>query len=129
MASDIGSPFRLAARVLLYASSHRQDNTYHSNLSAYPSGRAETKRAIVQCIQELAPTKSTAAVETVKHNSGSWCRWRILGSSVAVYIDLLCVLIAGDSRPLIDSASHLKYIYIYMLLNMKGIFYYWQSSK
>ena len=25
----IGYPFRLAARVLLYASSHRQDNTYH----------------------------------------------------------------------------------------------------
>ena len=26
----IGYSFRLAARVLLYASSHRQDNTYHS---------------------------------------------------------------------------------------------------
>ena len=26
----IGYYFRLAARVLLYASSHRQDNTYHS---------------------------------------------------------------------------------------------------
>ena len=25
----MGYPFRLAARVLLYASSHRQDNTYH----------------------------------------------------------------------------------------------------
>ena len=28
--SHIGYFFRLAARVLLYASSHRQDNTYHS---------------------------------------------------------------------------------------------------
>ena len=28
--SHIGYSFRLAARVLLYASSHRQDNTYHS---------------------------------------------------------------------------------------------------
>ena len=26
----MGYSFRLAARVLLYASSHRQDNTYHS---------------------------------------------------------------------------------------------------
>ena len=25
----MGEPFRLAASVLLYASSHRQDNTYH----------------------------------------------------------------------------------------------------
>ena len=29
MASDMDYSFRLAARVLLYASSHRQDNTYH----------------------------------------------------------------------------------------------------
>ena len=29
MASDIGYSFRLAARVLLYVPSHRQDNTYH----------------------------------------------------------------------------------------------------
>ena len=28
--SEKGNSFRLAARVLLYASSHRQDNTYHS---------------------------------------------------------------------------------------------------
>ena len=28
--SDMGYFFRLAVRVLLYASSHRQDNTYHS---------------------------------------------------------------------------------------------------
>ena len=27
---NIGYSFRLAARVLLYASSHREDNTYHS---------------------------------------------------------------------------------------------------
>ena len=27
--SHMGYSFRLAARVLLYASSHRQDNTYH----------------------------------------------------------------------------------------------------
>ena len=29
---DIGYSYRLAARVLLYASSHRQDNTYHGLL-------------------------------------------------------------------------------------------------
>ena len=28
--SDRGNSFRLAARVLLYAPSHRQDSTYHS---------------------------------------------------------------------------------------------------
>ena len=27
---NLGYSFRLVARVLLYASSHRQDNTYHS---------------------------------------------------------------------------------------------------
>ena len=34
----MGYSFRLAARVLLYASSHRQDNTYHS--LCYTSHRA-----------------------------------------------------------------------------------------
>ena len=37
-AGYIGYSFRLAARVLLYASSHRQDNTYHS--LCYASRRA-----------------------------------------------------------------------------------------
>ena len=41
----IGYFFRLAARVLLYASSHRQDNTYHSHWYASRGSLAGTRNS------------------------------------------------------------------------------------
>ena len=41
----IGYSFRLAARVLLYASSHRQDNTYHSLCYTSRGALAGTKNS------------------------------------------------------------------------------------
>ena len=39
----MGYSFRLAARVLLYAPSHRQDNTYHSICYTSPEALAGTR--------------------------------------------------------------------------------------
>ena len=52
-----GYSFRLAARVLLYASSHRQDNTYHSlcytcrgALAGTSTATKLTARAVAVCL-------------------------------------------------------------------------------
>ena len=65
----IGYSFRLAARVLLYASSHRQDNTYHSLCYTSRGALAGTRNSSMgpphqfQVIQE--PTDSTGSLQEV----------------------------------------------------------------
>ena len=48
---NMGYSFRLAARVLLYAPSHRQDSTYHS--LCYTSHGALLEREIAQCVHPM----------------------------------------------------------------------------
>ena len=50
--SHIGYSFRLAARVLLYASSHRQDNTYHSLCYTSRGTLAGTRNSSVGSLHE-----------------------------------------------------------------------------
>ena len=48
----IGYSFRLAARVLLYASSHRQDNTYHGLCYAKRGALAGTRNSSMGSIKD-----------------------------------------------------------------------------
>ena len=49
--SHIGYSYRLTARVLLYAPSHRQDNTYHG--LCYTSHGALVEQEIDQCVHTM----------------------------------------------------------------------------
>ena len=48
--SLMGYSFRLAAKVLLYASSHRQDNTYHGLCYTSRGALAGTRNTVCQCL-------------------------------------------------------------------------------
>ena len=49
----MGYSFRLAARVLLYASSHRQDNTYHGLCYTSRGAQAGTRNSSMGPLQHI----------------------------------------------------------------------------
>ena len=51
----IGYSFRLTARVLLYAPSHRQDNTYQCLCYTSRGALAGTRNSSMFCVQETVP--------------------------------------------------------------------------
>ena len=52
----MGYSFRLAARVLLYASSHRQDNTYHGFCYTSRGALAEMRNSSIGPPWKIDPT-------------------------------------------------------------------------
>ena len=91
--SHIGYSFRLAARVLLYASSHRQDNTYHGLCYTSRGPLAGTRNSTLTTELHLAPHNwMHAYIHTYI------CTYIHRDVSVAEWLACLVVL-AGDSVP------------------------------
>ena len=67
----IGYSYRLTARVLLYASSHRQDNTYHS--LCYTSRGALAEREIAQWVHPMKDRYLNKSKTVVKVTGKSTC--------------------------------------------------------
>ena len=67
----IGYSFWLAARVLLYASSHRQDNTYHSLCYLSREALAETRNSSMGPPWRIDPTTHRTISERSYHGATS----------------------------------------------------------
>ena len=64
-------PFRLAARVLLYAQSHRQDSTYHGRWYTSRGALAGTKNSSVSPPWRTDPTTHHTMSEHTYHRATS----------------------------------------------------------
>ena len=112
----IGYSYRLTARVLLCAPSHRQDNTYHSlcytsrgalagarNSSMGPPWRIDptTHRTMSECSYHRATSRSSTwtAWSTVNHPSAPYCRQN---SSYCSLCYSRCGTLAGKRNIYID---------------------------
>ena len=75
MASDIwhqiGYSFRLTARVLLYAPSHRQDNTYHSLCYTSRGALAGTRNSSMGPLWRIDPMTHRTMTEHSYHGATS----------------------------------------------------------
>ena len=67
----IGYSFRLTARVLLYAPSHRQDNTYHSLCYTSRGALAETRNSSMGPPWRIDPTTHCTMSEHSYHGATS----------------------------------------------------------
>ena len=67
----MGYSFRLAARVLLYASSHRQDNTYHSLCYTNRGALAGTRNSSMGPPWRIDPTTHRVMSERSYHGATS----------------------------------------------------------
>ena len=81
----IGYSYRLTARVLLYAPSHRQDNTYHSicyiSRGALAGTRNSSMGRTVECLKQLHSLDLTQFRNPLKTAQDSWInllRWAFL---------------------------------------------------
>ena len=88
----IGYSFRLAARVLLYASSHKQDNTYHGlcytsrgalagtrNSSMGPPHKGSIRRPIAHHERTLLPRSYNSLPSYINTKQGNASGWAHLG--------------------------------------------------
>ena len=87
----IGYSFRLTARVLLYAPSHRQDNTYHglcyTSRGALAGTRNSSMGRTVECLKQLHGLDLTQFRNPLKTGQDSWInllRWAFLQEWVAL---------------------------------------------
>ena len=73
----MGYSFRLVARVLLYASSHRQDNTYHSLCYTSLGALAWTRNSSMGPSWRIDPTTHRTMSKRSYHGatSRSWQQW------------------------------------------------------
>ena len=82
----IGYSFRLTARVLLYAPSHRQDSTYHSLCYTSHGALAGTRNSSVGSPHEgsirrpIAPWANTLTPSIQRQNTACLCRTRLMCS-------------------------------------------------
>ena len=67
--SHMGYSFRLAARVLLYASSHRQDNTYHGLCYTSRGALAGTRNSSMGPLWRIDPTTHCVMSERSYHGT------------------------------------------------------------
>ena len=67
----MGYSFRLAARVLLYASFHRQDNTYHNLCDTSRGALAETRNSLMGPPWRFDPTTYRTMSERSYHGATS----------------------------------------------------------
>ena len=67
----MGYSFRLAARVLLYASSHRQDNTYHGLCYTSCGALAGTRNSSMGSPGRIDPTTHRTMSERSYHGTTS----------------------------------------------------------
>ena len=85
----IGYSFRLAARVLLYASSHRRDNTYHSLRYTSRGILAGTRNRSMGSPWRIDPTTHRAMSERSYHGATSrsklWQRRSVLCATLIIY--------------------------------------------
>ena len=85
----MGYSFRLAARVILYASSHRQDNTYHGLCYTSRGALAGTRNSSMGPPHEGSIRRPIApwanALTTELHLAPQW-RWRLTKSSLSFFI-------------------------------------------
>ena len=65
-----GYSFRLAARVLLYASSHRQDDTYHGLCYTSLGALAGTRNSSMVLCMEIYAMKSTNSLNVLSKSHG-----------------------------------------------------------
>ena len=89
----MGYSFRLAARVLLYASSHRQDNTYHGLCYTSRGALARTRNSSMVPPRRIDPTTHRAMSERSYHGgtsrSHSWCKAASSSASLNWWIPLM----------------------------------------
>ena len=71
----IGYSFRLAARVLLYASSHRQDNTYHSLCYISCGALAGMRNSSMGSQWRIDPTTHRTMNERSYHGATLWNKY------------------------------------------------------
>ena len=67
----IGYPFRLTARVLLYAPSHRQDNTYHSLCYTSRGALASINEVVNKIIYKIISNKYIICESGCSHLIGN----------------------------------------------------------
>ena len=67
----MGYSFRLAARVILYASSHREDNTYHGLCYTSRGSLAGTRNSLIGSPQRIDPTTHRTMSERSYHGATS----------------------------------------------------------
>ena len=130
--SHMGYSFRLTARVLLYASSHRQDNTYHGLWYTSRGALAGSRNSSMGRPWRIDPATHRTMSECSYHGaiSRSLGHWRILCISIRLHvisIDLTGQVI--DNRTFSCTATlfemwlKFKYCYYYLFLTFFNI--YW----
>ena len=77
----IGYSYRLTARVLLYAPSHRQDNTYHGLCYTSRGALAGTRNSSMGPPHEGSIRRPIAPRATVQHD---WCNKAVVRSILSV---------------------------------------------
>ena len=77
----MGYSFQLAARVILYASSHRKDNTYHCLSYNSRGALAGTRNSSIGPPSRIDPTTNRTISEHSYHGATS--------RSVSVYVQVL----------------------------------------
>ena len=97
----MGYSFRLAARVLLYASSHRQDNTYHGLVT--PVVELWLERDIAQWT--IDPTTHRTMIERSYHRATSSSLEAVCSQVVKTLKIKLYYLRCGDYKNIIPESN------------------------
>ena len=114
----IGYSYRLAARVLLYAPSHRQDNTYHGLCYTSRGALAGTRNSSMKDPWRIDPTTH----RTMSEHSTSELRPALPTGWVHCYILYYVALCCAILYVMIYN-THVKLFRTMTLLNYQYIFY------
>ena len=127
---QMGCSFRLTARVLLYAPSHRQDSTYHGlcytsrgalartrNSSMGPPHEGSIRRPIAPCANALTTELHLAPKKQTKNPLTSF------QYNLNIYIGLYCKYKSGSASTIFTTSSRfsLPFYMIFIVLSCMQI--------